>query len=126
MIATHFERLQMDYLLGSDSLVISQDWTREFISRLLHLTHGQWLYRNISRHHAVRGLLQDTERQALLRTIDQFMQVSPADLPEESQFLLEIDFQTLRQSDTVKQNYWVHAIKAAVWAGRRRAKQRAA
>jgi hypothetical protein len=118
MITIHFEHLQMDYLRGSDSLMIAQDWTQEFISHLLHLTHSQWLYRNISRHHAVRGLLQDTERCALLRTIDQFMQVSPADLPEESQ---------LRQSDTVKlkQNYWVHAIRATVWAGRRRAKQRA-
>jgi hypothetical protein len=125
MITTHFERVQTEYLRGSDSLMIAQDWTREFISQLLHLTHGQWLYRNISRHHKVRGLLQDTERRSLLRAIDRFMQVAPEDLPEESKFLVEIDFQALRQSDTVKQSYWVHAIKAAVWAGRRRAKQRA-
>jgi hypothetical protein len=38
---------------------------------------------------------------------------------DESKFLLEIDFQQLQESNTTEQSYWVHAMKAAVRAGRR-------
>ena len=48
------------------------------------------------------------------------MQLPPEDIPEESRFLLEIDFSKLQNDSTAKQSYWVHAIKAAVTAGRRR------
>ena len=50
----------------------------------------------------------------MLREIDSYLSVSPADkVPEESKFLLEIDFQSIRTS------YWVHAMRAAVRAGQR-------
>lgn len=48
------------------------------------------------------------------------MHVAPEDVPEESRFLLEIDFKHIRTATTEKQSYWVHAIRAAVKAGSRR------
>eukprot|EP00956_Cyclotella_meneghiniana_P007581 scaffold10213_cov100-Cyclotella_meneghiniana.AAC.2 len=52
--------------------------------------------------------------------IDRLAQLSPEDVPKDSKFLLEIDFSTLRYADSSTQNYWVHAVKAAVVAGSRR------
>jgi hypothetical protein len=95
------------------------DWTAHFISNLLHITHGQWIYRNISRHHHIYGLLKSTKCRELLREIVKFMRVDPEDVPEESRFLLEIDFQQFQHERTEKQSYWVHAIRATVKAGRR-------
>jgi hypothetical protein len=118
-LSSRFREIQLDFLLSSPSMMTSFDWTAQFISRLLHLTHGQRIYRNISRHHHIYGLLKSTERRALLRKIDQFMRVDPEEVPEESRFLLEIDFQQIRHEQTEKQSYWVHAIRAAVKAGRR-------
>jgi hypothetical protein len=118
-LSSRFREVQLDFLLSSPSMMTSFDWTAQFISRLLHLTHGQWIYRNISRHHHIYGLLKSTERRALLREIDQYMRVDPEEVPEESRFLLEIDFQQIRHERTEKQSYWVHAIRAAVKAGRR-------
>jgi hypothetical protein len=46
------------------------------------------------------------------------MRVDLEEVPEESRFLLEIDFQQIRHERTKKQSYWVHAIRAAVKAGR--------
>ncbi len=40
--------------------------------------------------------------------------------PEESKFLLEIDFARLRIGELTTQHYWVHAVKAAVVAGKQR------
>jgi hypothetical protein len=48
------------------------------------------------------------------------MRLPPDEVPEESKFLLEIDFTKLRHKSTEKQSYWVHAVWAAVTAGRRR------
>ena len=110
---------QRDYLLSSPSMLTVDDWLRQFLTKVLHITHGQWIYRNVSRHHSKHGLLKDLERQSLLREIDKFLSVAPEDVPEDSRFLLEIDFQAIRTAATKSQSYWVHAMRAAVKAGQR-------
>jgi hypothetical protein len=119
-ISNLFAVVQHCHLRNASSLLTSFDWTHLFISKLLHITHGQWIYRNITKHHEKHGLLRVAERRKLLREIDHLMQLPPEDIPEESRFLLEIDFSKLQNDSTDKQSYWVHAIKAAVTAGRRR------
>eukprot|EP00956_Cyclotella_meneghiniana_P021192 scaffold38237_cov55-Cyclotella_meneghiniana.AAC.1 len=119
-ISNMFAVVQHGHLCNASRLLTSFDWTHHFISKLLHITHGQWIYRNITKHHEKHGLLPVAERRKLLREIDQVMQLPPEDIPEESRFLLEIDFTKLKNDSTDKQSYWVHAIKAAVTAGRRR------
>lgn len=100
----------------------ASDWTKQFISQLLHLTHGQWIYRNISRYHYKHGLLWNTERKKLVVEIDSIMALDPSQVPEESGFLLEIYFQDIKMASTKKQSYWVHAVWAAVKVGPRVAK----
>ena len=118
-VATLFRQFQHLHLVTSPSMLNADDWIRQYITKLLHITHGQWIYRNVSRHHHKHGLLQDLERQSLLREIDKFLSLSADDVPEESRFLLEIDFRSIRTAATEKQSYWVHAMRAAVKAGRR-------
>jgi hypothetical protein len=50
------------------------------------------------------------------------MSIDPSEVPEESKFLLEIDFWAIRVASTERQSYWVHAVRAAVKAGRRAAR----
>ena len=110
---------QHAHLLTSRSMLTAADWMKQFLTQLLHVTHGQWIYRNVSRHHLQHGLLKDLERTTLLREIDKYLSLSPDDVPEESKFLLEIDFHQLRTATTEKQSYWVHAMRAAIRAGQR-------
>lgn len=124
-LSSCFHEIQLDYLLETTpSMMTAFDWTAQFISHLLHITHGQWIYRNISRHHHIYGLLKSTERQELLREIDKFMMIDPEEVPEESRFLLEIDFRQFHHERTQKQSYWVHAIRAAVKAGHQASKHK--
>jgi hypothetical protein len=58
------------------------DWTKQFISKLLYITHGQWIYRNISCHHTKLGLLKELERSTNIRWSlggSRGKQVSPGD-----------------------------------------------
>ena len=59
------------------------------------------------------------ERRSVLQEIDRLVDCDPDDIPRESRFLLEMDFQTLYHSSFEKQSYWVRAMKAARRAGRR-------
>jgi hypothetical protein len=117
-ISNQFESLQHAHLLNAPTVMNVLDWTKQFISKLLHITHGQWIYRNISRHHTKLGLLKDMERRELLVEIDRLMSLDPSEVPEESKFLLEIDFWAIRVASMERQSYWVHAVWAAVKAGR--------
>lgn len=121
-ISGRIRAIQHGHLLSSPSVLTASDWLTTFITKILHITitHGQWIYRNISHHHNTLGQLRKTERRQLLHEIDKYMSLDPREVPEESRFLLEIDFRQLRYTDTEQQSYWVHAIKAAVTAGRRR------
>ena len=116
----HIRPIQYSHLLASASMMNVDDWMGQFIGKLLHLTHGQWIYRNISKYHDKLGSIRKTERRDLLLEIDRLIHLSPDDIPEESKFLLEVDFARLRGGELTTQHYWVHAVKAAVLAGKRK------
>jgi hypothetical protein len=109
-ISTQFEVLQHAHLFNASTVMNTSDWIKQFNSKLLHITQGQWIYRNISRHHAKLGLLKDFESRKLLVEIDRLMSIDPLEVPEENKFLLEIDFRAILVASTECQSYWVHAV----------------
>lgn len=119
-ISGQLRQYQYVHLLNSPSIMSVDDWMAAFIGKLLHIVHGQWIYRNVSKHHEKLGSIRRAERRELLMEIDRLIHVRPEEVPEESKFLLEVDFARLRKGELTSQNYWVHAIKAAMVAGRRR------
>ena len=96
-----------------------QSWARAFIYQLLQISHAQWLYRNFTLHHSTRGYLATKARLEILHKISDLASVQASDIPESSQFLLEIDFKGLILSRLDRQSYWVAAMQAAIKAGRR-------
>ena len=112
-------KLQSHSLACSPSRLSSGDWAKQFITRILHISHGQWVFRNTSLHHETQGYLRLQERTATLATIDRLSTIDPADIPDESKYLLEMDFSSLRNNSLEQQSYWVYAMKAAFCAGRR-------
>ena len=95
------------------------DWVKGLISRVLHISHGQWTFRNFTLHDQQRGYLRLKNRNAVMAEIEVLMEMDPEDLPAESKFLLEIDYSSLLRSSFERQSYWVRAMKAARHAGRR-------
>jgi ribonuclease HI len=112
-ISTHFHRLQFCHLIHARTNMTASSWVRTFISKLLHITHSQWIFRNFMLHEKTHGLLRLHERQAILLQVEALSLSEKNDLPEDSQFLLEFDIARLQQADYETQCYWVAAVVAA-------------
>ena len=120
-ISKQFYNLQHLHLVTSSSQLNAGDWMKHFISRVIQLTHSQWIYCNFVLHDRKRGYLRLKERDQLLLEIEQLMETDPSEVPPESQFLLEFDVDGLCRSSFDNQQYWVADAKAAIKAGSRRA-----
>jgi hypothetical protein len=56
-ILSRFYAIQSFHLTMSSSYLNREDWTKQFISKILQITHSQWIYRNISFHDRKKGYL---------------------------------------------------------------------
>jgi hypothetical protein len=58
-ILCHFYSIQRFHLSMSSSYLNGSNWTKMFISKILQITHSQWMYRNISLHNKKHGYLRN-------------------------------------------------------------------
>ena len=49
-ISRHFFDVQNEYLTLGNHRMDAEQWTRQFISKILHITHSQWIFRNFTLH----------------------------------------------------------------------------
>ncbi len=94
-ISTQFYEVQTFHLAMSSSLLNSKDWTKQFISKLLQITHSQWIYCNVLLHDRRQGYLHTKSAEKIMREIESLSSLAPEDVPEASRFLLEINFTEL-------------------------------
>jgi hypothetical protein len=66
-ISTHFYKIQPSHLAMSSSYLNGEDWTKQFISKLLQITHSQWIYCNISLHDRQYGYLHTKNTADIMR-----------------------------------------------------------
>ena len=83
------------------------------ISKLLQITHSQWIYRNISLHDKSNGYLHNKTADELAEEIHKLAELEPEEVPYESRFLLEMDRAQLIKSHVETQAYWVTAVLVA-------------
>jgi hypothetical protein len=100
----------------SNNFLNGSDWTKQFISKLLQITHSQWIYRNISLHDRGQRYLRNKQLEYLLQEITELSDFSPNKVPESCQFFLEVNFTDLTSSHLVTQRYWTLAMNAALTA----------
>jgi hypothetical protein len=99
-ISTHFYAIQSFHLAVSSSYLNGEDWTKQFISRILQITHSQWIFQNVSLHDRNRThrYLHNQKAEAILQQINVLSDLAPEEVLEASQFLLEINFSELSKS----------------------------
>ena len=115
-ISSHFYNIQRFHLSMSNNFLNGSDWTKQFISKLLQITHSQWIYQNISLHDRRQGYLCNKQSEDLLQEITELSDLSPDQVPESCQFLLEVNFTDLTSSHLETQRYWTLAMNAALTA----------
>ena len=91
------------------------------MSRVLQLTHSQWLYRNITLHDKAGGSLCNLKMEQIRSEAEMLACTDPRALPEESRFLLELDGERYVKGDANFHDkvYWMMAMKTAVVAEKR-------
>ena len=82
---------QNTYCRMRNSRRTGTDWMKQLTTKLLNISHSQWLYRNFSLHDKIKGHLQLSHRAAILEEAAKLATTRPEDIPDESRFLLEID-----------------------------------
>lgn len=111
-------KFQQAYCASINSRMTGADWAKAFVTKLLNISHGQWMYRNFSLHNKSRGHLRLTQQAEVLSEIATLAASRPEDIPAESRFLLEVEVITLDGQSLARQEYWIMAMKAALKAGR--------
>jgi hypothetical protein len=56
-ISIQFYEIQNFHLAMCSSVLNGADWAKQFISKILHITHSQWIFRNFSLHDKRNGYI---------------------------------------------------------------------
>ncbi len=91
-ILTHFYAIQTFHIAMSSSYLNEENRTKQFISKILQITHSQWIFQNISLHDRTHGYLHNKKANEIMRQLNVLSDLVPEDVPEASRFLLEINF----------------------------------
>ena len=118
-VSTALFRLQESALTHFSSTMTIGSSAKKFTSHLLHITHAQWVFRNVTLHDVSVGYRMECRQAALLQEIDALSTTDPHSLPEGRRYLPDMDFSSLLEATAEKQSYWLLAVRAAVKAGRR-------
>jgi hypothetical protein len=115
-VSTHFYAIQTFHLAMSSSYLNGEDWTKQFISKILQITHSQWIFWNISLHDKTHRYLHNKKADKIMKQINVLSDLAPEEVPEDSQFLLEINFSELSSYHLETQKYWTLVVDATLKA----------
>jgi hypothetical protein len=103
--------------LSTSCQLIGDDWLKAFVSQLIQISHSQWVFQNYTLHNKQGGYLRLWAHSEVLQEVHKLLDTAPADIPKESQYLLELDHSTLYNASYKRQAYWVLAMQVARHAG---------
>ena len=101
----------------ADARLTVGSWAKGLVEELMSLTHSQWIYRNVSKHHTTRGLSQQEAERHLDAEIERHRSIGFGTLPPESHYLLEIPHKEVEALTRSGKQYWLLAAEAARTAG---------
>ncbi len=113
MICKEIWAIQKTYTALSGSRTSAEKWTGELITKLLKVTHGQWLYRNIQAHDKVSGTLAMLRKEEIQKEIGEQQALGSDGLLDEDCHLGECNLGDLEDTSGITETYWLLAIKAA-------------
>jgi hypothetical protein len=115
-ISMHFYAIQSFHLAMSSSNINGEDWTKQFISKILQIMHSRWIFQHISLHDRKHGYHLKKKVDKIMKEIDIFLDLTPEKVPKASRFLLKINFSELSNFHLETQNYWTLAVDALLKA----------
>jgi hypothetical protein len=97
-----------------DESVDVSNYVCKLIQKLLEITHGLWIYRNLMMHDSLSVVFACEPKEKLMEAIEEQLALGSDGLREEDKWLLEIDLDDLDGHTTGEREvYWLLAIDAA-------------
>ena len=93
--------------------ITTLSWASQLVVRLLEVTHGQWIYRNVQVHDDQQGLLRTREKEAIQQQIEAEMELGFENFLPMDKGLADITLEDLESNDGLHQEYWLIAVKTA-------------
>ena len=113
MVSVEILEIQSGFVDFGRCLLSLDIWAKGLVIKLLEITHGQWMYRNVQVHDAVSGLKVVERKEELQREIEHQVLLGGTGLDEQDRYLLEINMGDLDTPSGEDQYYWLLAIRAA-------------
>jgi len=113
MISKELLMLAHSEVLHSSSRISQEEWARGLICKLFEATHGIWIYRNMTMHDKISGLVATKGKEQLLQEIELQIERGGEGLAEHDKWMLEIDLDRLENSSGERESYWLLAIQTA-------------
>jgi hypothetical protein len=113
MILKEIANIQLQYYAVNGSRMSLEKWCSGLITRLLEITHRQWLYRNYVVPDPVSGTIATAKKEELLLEIEQQRELGDAGLQEEDKYLAEVNLEEMASSLGERHHYWLLAIQTA-------------
>ncbi|KAL7437644.1 hypothetical protein ACHAXM_005735 [Skeletonema potamos] len=110
---------QQAYSVAITSKRSNASWVKLLIQRLLHITHSQWTFRNVSLHHICIGTRTKERSNELRAEIYRIIDMPENEFPSDSRHLLDVDCNALHKGSLDTQEKIVYVAKAAIRAGKR-------
>ena len=90
-----------------------------FAAKLLEMTHAQWIFCCITKHHRTKGTKVLANQQGVLRAIEQQLDMGMASVPPKDEWMMEIDHTQLRRNLLREQQYWLWGVEVTRQGGTR-------
>ena len=113
MISTECVKIQQQYSVIYGSNYCGDKWAKDLVTRLLEVTHGQWLYRNIQVHDSITGTIATKKKEEIQHEIEKQQELGGESLLNEDRYLMEVNLEDMEATSGERQEYWLLAIKAA-------------
>ncbi len=113
MISAEITAIQQQYMAVNGLRMSLDKWCTGLITRLLEITHGQWLYRNYIVQDPLSGTIATAKKEELLAEIERQRELSDTGLLEEDKYLAEVNLEDMATSSGERQHYWLLAIQTA-------------
>ena len=91
-ISKEFFKMQEVYLTLGCHKLNGEQWVKQCIGKILHITHSQWIFKNFTLHDKQKGWLRRKDMKDIMREIENLWDTDVDDIPEDSRFLLEMDY----------------------------------
>ena len=112
MISGKVTDIQKEFVAAGGCNLSVENWAKGLVTKLLEVTHGQWLYRSVVVHDLVGGFEAVKRKQELQVEIERQVELGGEGLDEQDKYLLETNLEDLEQSSGEDQYYWLLAIQA--------------